>query len=160
MTSVRVLAVGSPHGDDRVGWQVGRRLEACWRGDPRVQVRCLDRPGADLVRHLEGADVALIVDALRSRAPAGHAVEVDPEQLDGGAAGISSHGLGVVRALELAAALGSMPRDVRVLGITVGADPDPVTMGPEVSAAVPVATREANRLMAGLGLRPAAAAPP
>ena len=145
--ATRVVGVGSPHGDDRIGWDLIEALTAA--GPPAgVEAVCLRTP-LDLLEHLDGCETLVVVDACRGGGSPGTIVEVDRDLLaTEGAAGSSSHGLGLREALALAEALGRLPPRVIVFG---------VEMGP--AAEVPVgALRERLRAL-GLEDRDPAAGP-
>jgi hydrogenase maturation protease len=91
-----------------------------------------------LLDHLEGCETLLVVDACRSGAPAGTIHRVawpDPrlQELDN----VSSHGLGVRRALELAAALGRLPPQVVLIGVEAQACSPTAQMSLPVRRALP-----------------------
>lgn len=128
----RVLGVGSPWGDDRVGWELAERVAAGCGKD--VEVRVLDRPGLGLIEHLRGAESVLILDAVLAGEshPAGSVVEVELCQLAPGALrSLSSHGFGVQEAIELAAKLGPLPARLGLIGVAVTAESVPAE--PEAS---------------------------
>jgi hydrogenase maturation protease len=68
-----------------------------------------------------GADLAVVVEAVRHGAPAGSVIDIDAtEQFDGAAPGTGrggSHSLGLAEAIALGRALGRMPRRLRVVGV-------------------------------------------
>lgn len=120
--TLRIVGVGSPAGDDRLGWEAGAALEA----SPviraladRVTVTTLDRPGARLVAEMQDAHALILIDAVRSGAAPGTL-----HRLDGGVAmdtrgSLSSHGVGVAEALRLAATLCCLPRRWVVFGLEI-----------------------------------------
>ena len=136
-----VIGVGqAAAGDDGVGLAVIDELER--RGVPAgVELRRLADP-SDLLSMLEGRQAVIIVDAVVS-APAGRVLELTLEALSALApAPVSSHGLGVAQALELARALAAgseFPR-VRVIAVAI-ALPEGRCEG--LSAEVARAVREA-----------------
>jgi hydrogenase maturation protease len=140
----RIIGVGSPLGDDAAGLEVARRLAAA--APENVDVIASDRPGAGLVDLLEGAEEVLIVDAVRSGAPAGTLHELSLE--DVAANGIrlaSSHAFGVAEALALARELGRLPPRVRVLGIETSPEAGlPNEFGATVGGAIDRATVRAR----------------
>ena len=92
---------------------------------------------------LENADVAVLVDACRGGAPAGSVLRFDAVEhgLPSDAFAVSSHGVSVANALELARALGDLPAVCIVYGIE-GIRFDP---GAALSAPVTEAVREVAR---------------
>src|SRR5262245_42204459 len=104
--AVRVLAVGSPHGDDRAGWEVVERL--CRERRPGIEAAVLSEP-LRLMEHLDGCGRLVIVDACRSGAEPGKVVRLNwPDGRLANSAGPSTHGFGVATALALAEALGRL----------------------------------------------------
>jgi hydrogenase maturation protease len=159
--AVRVVGIGSPHGDDRAGWLVAERLatEAGWNPSTVVEVTSAGDP-LRLVGLLEGCRRLIVVDACRSGRPAGTVVRTTWGEVKrglagapGGDAGPSSHGLGVAEALGLAEALGRVPDPdaVGLVGIEVGDEPGDDAGGftpvSEPSAAVRDAIPAACRLV-------------
>jgi hydrogenase maturation protease len=119
--STLVVGVGSPFGDDRVGWDVVTALEVALQAGlaPLRDVRtcAFDRPGALLVEALQGVQHAVIVDAaLGPGVPAGTMRWLDERDIEPGP-GASSHGFGLAEALALARALGTAPERVDLLAI-------------------------------------------
>jgi len=136
-----VIGCGSPEGgDDAAGPLAVRAVRA--RVGPQVEVVETGSP-LRVLDLLEGADVVIVVDAVRStgggRAP-GTLVRA---KADGSAAlpaelrsSLSSHGLGLAEALGLAAALGPVPRVV-FHGVEVGTAQTGAPLSPAVEAALP-----------------------
>lgn len=118
---IHVIGVGSPWGDDDVGLRVARRLAA---GDlpPGTHALACARPFPDLLDALAGAEHAILVDAVRAGGVPGELVWLSRESLARRSAA-SSHGLGVARVLDLAEALGGLPRALDLLGIEIGDAP-------------------------------------
>lgn len=61
-TPLTILGLGSPWGDDRVGWDVADRL-ARLLPPTRASIIKLDRPGVDLLRQIAGRACVLLIDA-------------------------------------------------------------------------------------------------
>lgn len=135
MTLVRVIGVGTAYGDDRAGLEVAARLRA---GSPHgCEVVSTERPGAELVDLLRGADAVVIIDAVRSGAAPGTVHDRPLEGLDVPRSPYSSHGIGVGDAVALASALGQRPRG-RFVGIEAGAGVPSLStpLHPVVAAAI------------------------
>ena len=115
---IRVIGVGTRQGDDAAGLLVAEAL-AAGALPPGVVVRTCDRPGADLLGEMEGADAVVIIDATRSGRAPGTVFRVAPEEMAGGRS-LSSHALGAREALALAEALGRSPARVEIVGIEAG----------------------------------------
>jgi len=132
---IRIFGVGSPFGDDRLGWVAARRLRArlevsSVRND--VEICELDRPGAALVFMLEGASVVVLIDAVHSGATPGTLHRIAATALDPIERPVSGHEFGVAPALQLARALGVLPAHTVVFGL----EADPQYTGEEMSSGV------------------------
>lgn len=141
MSPVRILGIGSPFGDDRVGWEVIARLRTggylARFPAGAIAAECCDRPGAGLVAHLAGADRAILVDAMRSGAAPGTIRRLADTDIDATAGLLSSHGFGLAEALALARALGAAPRRLIVFGVELSRARPGDEMSPAVRAAIP-----------------------
>jgi hydrogenase maturation protease len=115
---VRVIGIGSPHGDDGAGLAAAERLASAPLPHG-VSVRLCARPLPDLLEQVQGAEALLIVDATRSGRAAGTVHRVTRDSI-AEAAATSSHGVGVAAALELAEALHGAVRHVELVGIEAG----------------------------------------
>ena len=99
----------------------------------------------DLLGRFDGADLAIVIDAVRSGAPIGTVrvldVDVANSDDDGRAepAVTSTHGIGLVGVLRLARAVGRSPR--RLVVVTV--EGEAFELGSAMSAAVRAAVPEA-----------------
>jgi hydrogenase maturation protease len=147
--SVLVVGVGSPFGDDRVGWEVVAALEEALRSGLQLPVAvrtcALDRPGAALIDALRDAHHAVIVDACAAGSAAGSLCWLDEHALEA-APSASSHGFGLAQALALARAIGATPDRVDVLAVS-GAQFDGDTLSDAVRAAVPAAVQSIRALL-------------
>ncbi|HUB88990.1 MAG TPA: hydrogenase maturation protease [Dyella sp.] len=118
-----IIGIGSPAGDDQAGWCVAHALQrSAWLDRPSCQVSvvALDRPGTGLIRYLQGADAAVLIDAMHSGREPGTVQRVDDPALLEKDTLASSHGLGVASALQLAGALGMLPKTLVLYGIEIG----------------------------------------
>jgi hydrogenase maturation protease len=143
VTRVRVIGCGNPDaGDDAAGLVAVGEARAALEAIPGVEVVEAAMPLA-VVHLLEGVDGAVVVDAVRAprggRAPGALVrAEAGPEGLPAALrSSLSSHGLGIVEAVGLAAALGETPRVV-FLGIEAAEVTAGRGLSPAVQAAIPV----------------------
>jgi hydrogenase maturation protease len=105
-----VVGIGNPdRGDDGAGRAVARQLAGLLPGD--VEIAEMDGEAAALVARLDGAAEVYLVDASSSGAAAGtvRRFDVARETLPQGAFGVSTHGMGLAEAIELARVLGQLP---------------------------------------------------
>jgi hydrogenase maturation protease len=132
---MRVLAIGSPHGDDRVGCELLDRLRQ--QLPAGVEAETLAEPLA-LLEHLDGCSRLVVVDACRTGATPGTVIRLAwPDCGLSQDAGASTHGFGVAAALGLAQALGKLPPRVVLIGVEVEACGPGATLSPAVRAALP-----------------------
>jgi hydrogenase maturation protease len=136
MKQVHVLGIGSPSGDDQAGWlTVDALLASGVSADEKIGIEKLDRPGANLIPLLDKAPWVILIDAMQSDAQVGRIRRFDRKDWPEYSQGLSSHGFGVLDALSLAQALGSLPARLDLYGIEIGsANPDEVP-GDSIQAA-------------------------
>jgi hydrogenase maturation protease len=132
---LRVIGVGNAwRRDDGVGLEVARRLQGLAPG-----CDVLEREGepAALIDAMEGADAVWLVDAVHSGAEAGtiHRLDVAGAPLPAELFRASTHALGLAEAVELARALGRLPRHAVVYGIEGNAFEAGEGLSAEVEAA-------------------------
>lgn len=121
-----VAGVGSPHGADQLGWAVISALQAQTL-PAGVQLMACRQP-AELPPLLLTASRAIVVDAMLGGGSPGRIQQFSLAGLPQAGLRLSSHGLGLVDALQLAAALGMPAERATVLALDVGtadADLDP-----------------------------------
>jgi hydrogenase maturation protease len=112
------IGVGNPlRGDDVAGLLAARALRG--RGAEGIEVRELEGEPVDLIEAWEGAELALVADAVSSGGAPGevHRIEASAEPLPAALAGPSTHALGLAEAVELGRALERLPRRLVVYGI-------------------------------------------
>jgi hydrogenase maturation protease len=99
-----VLALGSPHGDDRIAWTIADRLSA----DPAFHWTCVRLTSPwDVIPHFQANRPTIIIDACRSGAPAGTIHRLTAQELPAQPGmSASTHGGTLVDALRLAESLG------------------------------------------------------
>lgn len=157
---IHIIGIGSPFGDDRLGWVAakalrhGHDMHAAPAG--LVEISILDRPGVLLPIHWRSADCVILLDAVRSGAAPGtwHGLEAD--QLTGADRGYSSHGFGLAAAVELARALGELPSRLLLRGIETDLSWKEFSLSPAVAAALPAFVASiASEALALSGVHPA-----
>lgn len=139
MKPIRVLGIGSPHGDDRIGWLVAQALNDSFSA-PEVNILTLDRPGATLLQYLDGAKGAILIDALRGPHAPGTISSLSRRRLLKEVGQWSSHLVGIPEALELGSALDMLPEQLILMGIQAS---PPVPYEDEVTPALIQAVPEA-----------------
>ena len=132
-----VIGIGNPdRGDDAAGRAVAQRLHGTV--PPEVEIVEHDGEATSLMARLEGAAVAFLIDACASAAPAGtvRRFDVSAVPLPHGAFSLSTHGLGLGEAIELARALGQLPSRCIVYAIEAGSFEAGDPLSPPVAVAI------------------------
>lgn len=137
MTRTVVIGVGNPlRGDDAAGVEVAERLR------PRVPegvevVACNEEPSR-LMEAWEGADRVVLVDSVASGLAPGtlHRFDAGEDAIPARTFRSSTHAIGIADTIELARALGQLPRRVRVYGIEAGGFGTGAGLTPAVESAV------------------------
>ncbi|MFO0700726.1 MAG: hydrogenase maturation protease [Nitrospira sp.] len=120
-SSIRIIGLGNElRGDDGVGLLAARRLRQAI-GD-RAEVIEAEMAGVELIGLMEGARVAILIDAVQSEQSPGiiHRLDVSAGPIAVRVVPHSSHAIGISEALELARVMGVLPQRVIVYGIEVG----------------------------------------
>lgn len=124
-----VIGVGSEHrGDDLAGLLAVRCAAPLLRG---VEVHELDGEVGRMLDAWDGADLAIVIDAVRTGAKPGTIHRVDDAAGPGSPAlgrNVGTHSLGIAEAVSLGRVLGRLPRRLVVFGIegrafSVGSEP-------------------------------------
>lgn len=158
--TTRIIGLGQrAAGDDAAGLAVLEALRR--RGLPSDAEVVEARDTTALVALLQTPSTVVVVDAVLA-SPPGEVLDLSPSDLAAGApVPVSTHGLGVGQAIELAriTAPDRLSPDIRIVGVSIGGrrapsrDPEPRTsdepgLSPQVAAAVP---RAAARVLSFLG---------
>lgn len=119
----KVLGIGSPFGDDQLGWIVADALkqELLMRDHniPSLIIESHDRPGMRLIELMSGASTVFLIDAVQSGREIGtihHFSNKDISQLENS---LSTHGIGVIQALQVGSALNDLPDNIIFYGIEI-----------------------------------------
>lgn len=143
---IHIIGVGSPFGDDRLGWTVAealRRSSVVTVAAPgRMVISTLDRPGAMLLAHWRKPDIVIIIDAVHSGATPGTCFRFDASEWATWRFPASSHGFGVAAAIELARALGDLPSRLLVRGVEIDPSGSGFGLSRAVASVLPVFVRE------------------
>ena len=136
-----VLGLGNDIlGDDAVGLRIARQVAKHLAGRPDVTVAEDERGGLALVEQLAGFDRVLLIDAIRTGAPAGtlHHLGVDSVPTQRTA---TAHGINLLMALELGRRSGlHLPgnADITILGIeAINVLTFTEALSPEVESSIP-----------------------
>ncbi len=120
MARDRIVGIGSPHGNDSIGWLLIERLRRRIGLEAEMQAAT----PAELTELACGCDRLIVVDAARVDLPAGRVLRLawpDPRIFT--SVSRSTHSLGVADALRLAEVLGRLPPRVILLCVSAGDSP-------------------------------------
>ena len=146
MTRTVVIGIGNLlRGDDGAGVVVAEQLRS--RVPAGVAVVSCDEEPSRLMEAWEGAESVLLVDTVSSGAAPGtlHRFDAGDEAVPARTFRSSTHAIGIADTIELARALGRLPRRVRVHGIEVGTVETGAELTPDVEAAVAFLVRDILR---------------
>lgn len=120
MINIRVLGVGSPFGDDQLGLLAAQLLQKKNRfSDNNLQILTCDRPGIKLLDLMQGADAVFIIDAVMTGAPSGTIHRLSIDELTHLPKPLSSHGIGLIEALDIGKALNELPEQLILYGVEI-----------------------------------------
>ncbi len=134
-----VIGIGNPdRGDDGAGRIVVQRLRG--KLPAHVEVAELDGEATGLLALLDGADAAILIDACLSNSAPGTVQRFDAAQvpLPNARFNLSTHGLGLAEAIELARVLGQLPDSCVVYAIEAASVEDGTELSAPVAAAVDI----------------------
>ena len=115
---VVVACIGNRfRGDDGIGLAVAERVRA--EAPFHVAVQVIEEEPSRVIEAFADADVALVVDAVSTGAPAGtiHRFDASEAAVPSRELRSSTHALGIGEAVELARALGRLPARTVVFGV-------------------------------------------
>lgn len=132
MNDVSIIGIGSPFGNDTVGWQVIANIKQRYTGHTLptdcIDLIAVDRPGMNLLHMMQGKRFVILVDAILDSEKHGEAICLDKAQIIESESPLSSHDLDVASAIRLGDKLGMLPNKLLIMGIAVDAtreDPIP-----------------------------------
>lgn len=134
-----VIGIGNPDRcDDGAGRSVAQSLRG--RMPAHVEIAELDGEATSLLALLEGADAAVLIDACLSDSAPGTVQRFDVRHapLPNARFNLSTHGLGLADAVELARSLGQLPASCVVYAIEAGSVGQGRTLSAPVAAAVDI----------------------
>ncbi len=140
MSGIRIIGLGNTlRGDDAAGILVVRRLKPLLGAQAKIIEA--EMASTEVLEFIEGANVAILVDAARSGRPAGtiHRIDASTIPIRGDIFPHSTHAFNARDALELGRSLGRLPPRVIVYGI----EAQDMTAGAAVSPPVAEAVDQA-----------------
>lgn len=152
---VAVLGMGNVLlGDDGIGPYVAALLRARFHLPETVACEDIGTPGLDLIPHLSGRRVVILVDALGTGGDPGTVRTYEREEIASSLVTnrLSPHDPGLAEALATLELAGDAPERLYVVGVVPAACETGMGLSPELRAAAPDALREVVRLLASEGV--------
>ena len=111
MTSTLVVGLGSPYGDDQIGWMACEQLKNELGHISEVEFVTCDRSGLEWLSRISDAGQVFFIDAMRSGEKPGTVKKIDlnTTQWNEQSVSLSSHGINFKDAIEVAQSLGDLP---------------------------------------------------
>jgi len=123
MKCIKVIGIGSPFGQDQLGWQVVNQLQQTFVDQSNnyrhISFIQSDRPGLRLLDLIKGTDMAILVDAIEKKGCTGQIFKLERTELLNSDQPLSSHAVGVSETLSLGEVLGDLPEELVLFGMCV-----------------------------------------
>lgn len=121
MKNLKIIGIGSPFGMDRLGWDTVDYLKKHKQhAIKHSQLIKLDRPATELLGYLDKEKKIIIIDAINGNDETGKVLQLTVTDLPETGSNLSSHGIGLSDALQLADTLGQLPSDLLIIGMETG----------------------------------------
>jgi len=149
-----IIGFGNPiRGDDAVGIEVSRRVRES--AGPGIHTREVVADAIQILFSWENADLAIVIDAMSAGMAPGSVRCFSAEELIAASADSfpCTHGIGLVEAVRLAAALGRLPKRLVVIGIEGEDFSLSEGMSPEVEAGIAPAIEHIRDELNAAGIR-------
>jgi len=118
MRSVKVVGIGSPYGNDRLGWHVVERLKSRYT-EAQLEIVAADRPGILLLQIIQDTGLTILIDAVNAADRLDDIVCLSKLDLVSSHYPFSSHDIGIREALSLGQTLNILPNDIILFGLCV-----------------------------------------
>lgn len=123
MKKLRVIGIGSPFGDDSLGWKVTSILQqqkSLQQFIPTsLQIECSDRPGINLLNLMQEANTVFLIDAVKTGAKKGTIHRFENSEIEKMTMPLSSHGFGIGEILKLGKLVTELPERLILFGIEI-----------------------------------------
>jgi sulfhydrogenase subunit alpha len=122
--SILVIGIGSPFGNDSLGWDVVVQLQKdeALSQHPKLRFLCLDRPGINLLDVIQPEEKVILVDAVSGTQAKGSLVRLSGRDIMGLEDRLSTHDIGIAGTLQLGEALQQLPNNLVLLGLDTNTD--------------------------------------
>lgn len=123
MSALSVIGIGSPFGNDRLGWEVidclKQKKQLKYLTNEQLDLISLDRPGLNLLNFLQNTQTAFLIDALKTGASLGTLHQYEKKEIDPQFVADFSHDIGLGYTLKMGKTLNLLPNNIRLYGIEI-----------------------------------------
>lgn len=123
MNTIQIFGIGSPFGDDQLGWKVIEILSYNQCLQPyipkQISFDALDRPGAGLLHHIRRDAIVFIIDAIKTGLEVATIHRYENPHINIPDKILSTHGLSIIHALQLGEVLDTLPNKIIFYGIEI-----------------------------------------
>lgn len=123
MNRIKILGIGSPFGDDQIGWRIvellKKRKQIQHYISDYLSLECHDRPGIRLLELMENANIVYLIDAVIAGNKIGTIYRYENEEIEELKSILSTHGIGIAQTLQLGKALDQLPSRLILYGIEI-----------------------------------------
>ena len=123
MSKLCVFGIGSPFGDDNLGFEVVKQLQqdADLKSlkPEKLHIQYLDRPGMHLLALMRNVNVVFLIDAVMTGASVGTLHRLENEEIHSAQSSFSTHSLGIAEVMSMGQALNDLPEKVVLFGIEI-----------------------------------------
>ena len=123
MSPICILGIGSPFGDDRLGWEAIEMLKQHAKISSliphMIHLEICDRPATRLLHKFEHVKIAILIDAIKSERPLGTIHSFSNDDIFTIKHSASTHGLGISESLNLGKTLNMLPNVTVLYGIEI-----------------------------------------
>ncbi len=135
----RIIAVGSPHGDDQVAWALVKKLDVTKAKEQGVDILFRDRPGLSLLKDFDPAEPTLLIDAADFGGRIGECRLLDHQAVQDRSidSHVSGHGIGVQGLLDLAHSLKHPLPALNIMAIQIQSVEPMTPLSEELTSCLP-----------------------
>lgn len=140
MNKIEVLGIGSPFGDDQLGWHVIEQLKQFPSLTPfipqQLTLNDYDRPGLSLLERIKNSDTVFLVDAIKSESPIASLHRFENQAIETVNSSLSSHNIGLASVIHMGRILNLLPPHLILYGIEIGETSSSSKLSPPVLKAI------------------------
>lgn len=123
MRSIRVFGIGSPFGDDQLGWKAIDMLLDDASLQPYLpdylKLKKFDRPGLSLLSDFQDATAVILIDAIVSNNEIGRIHRLNKQEINSTKNLISTHHISIAETLQLGDNLNILPEKIILHGMEI-----------------------------------------